>query len=398
MKKAYLRVLLCSLLAAMLLFSAAAAETDAYGYYDYNEDGKAEIVDVLSLLNDKLNTDADIPLLRVIRALKASADSTVIKGTVTAAEEGILTVTANKIAYAVPASSFGLHAAEDLASFINFPATVSLSASDASKTYAAKVDREGNTVISVTAGSKTAYINGEAATLDVAPFVADDTLLVPARFVAESLGTTIAWEQATKTAILEKDSTRLEMQMDNTAVTVNGKAATAPVAATIVDNRTYLPFAFVAETFGMTAQWNGDAQTVTVIDYAKALLYAEKITAKAGDTVTVPLFVKNCPGIAGLQFSATYDSAVLSYTKSAGGNSGMYTSCSAAGANPVKVALANLNLKNKYGSFTVVSLTFTVAETAAAGECRIWIDNVNAYDKDVVELPMWFTDIALTIE
>lgn len=382
----------------MLLFAAAAADTDTYGYYDYNEDGKAELVDVLSLLYDKLNTNEDIPLLRVIRALKASADSTVIRGTVTAADAETFTVTASSNAYTVTAAAFGLHKGDDFTSYIGYPVNVSFSATDPAKVYAAKIDRENNAVISVTAGDKTAYVNGKTVLLDAAPFVTEDTLLVPARFVAESLGTTVAWNQTTNTAILEEGSTRLEMQMDNTAVTVNGTTATVPVAATIVDNRTYLPFAFVAETFGKTAQWNGDAQTVTVIDYAKALLYAEKVTAKAGDTVTVPLLVKNCPGVAGLQFTVHYDGTVLSYTQATGGNSGMYLSCSEAGKNPIKVVLANLSLKNKFGSFTVANLTFTVAESAEAGDYRISFSNVDAYDKEVVEIPLLFTDIVLTIE
>lgn len=46
-------------------------------------------------------------------------------------------------------------------------------------------------------GSKTAYVNGKALTIDQAPFVdpVSGRTLVPLRFVAEALGCTVTWEQ-----------------------------------------------------------------------------------------------------------------------------------------------------------------------------------------------------------
>ena len=92
------RFLLTALLCLALLPAATAQEPTDYGYYDPNTDGKTEISDVLSLLRDRLNANADISLLRVIRTLKAAADSTVISGTVTAAGTDTLTVPADDVA------------------------------------------------------------------------------------------------------------------------------------------------------------------------------------------------------------------------------------------------------------------------------------------------------------
>ena len=62
-----LAVLLCCL---ALAFTAAALKPTDYGYYDANDDGKTEIVDVLLMLRALVNGEADIPLLRVIRTSK----------------------------------------------------------------------------------------------------------------------------------------------------------------------------------------------------------------------------------------------------------------------------------------------------------------------------------------
>ncbi|WP_151736728.1 stalk domain-containing protein [Paenibacillus tengchongensis] len=55
---------------------------------------------------------------------------------------------------------------------------------------------EGNTKISLTIGSKRAYVNGALVTLSTAPFVnASGSTYVPLRFVSQALGASVAWDQ-----------------------------------------------------------------------------------------------------------------------------------------------------------------------------------------------------------
>lgn len=396
MKKHLSRILLGALCAAVLLLAAAATDTDACDYYDYTRDGRVELVDTLALLHDQLNSNADISLLRVLRSLKAATDSRIVSGTVKAVTADGFSVTQGANTVSVSVTRLGLHAADDLTSYVGFPITLSLSATDAARVYAAKIDRDVNTVSVVTAGSTVADLCGAAVTLEAAPFFREDTLLVPARFVAEAVGASVAWNRETQTAILEKGDISLAMSMDSTAVTVNGKTVTAPAAATIVENRTYLPLAFVAEVFGAKTVANGD--TLTVIDYAKTVLYTKTTTAKAGETVSVPILLKNSPGITGLQFSVGYDARTFTYGGVQNGNSGMFCSASDKGANPVKVVLANLSLKEKVGNFTVVSLTFTVSETAAPGTYTLSLGKIDAYDKDIVAVPTIAETVTVTVE
>lgn len=53
-------------------------------------------------------------------------------------------------------------------------------------------------------GSKTAYHNGVEKTLDVAPFAANGRTFVPLRFIAETLGAEVGWDQPTFTATVKK--------------------------------------------------------------------------------------------------------------------------------------------------------------------------------------------------
>lgn len=61
---------------------------------------------------------------------------------------------------------------------------------------------KGSQTVELTLGSKTAKINGKSASLDAAPYNANGTVLVPLRFVGESLGVWVNWNKSTTTASL----------------------------------------------------------------------------------------------------------------------------------------------------------------------------------------------------
>lgn len=66
---------------------------------------------------------------------------------------------------------------------------------------------KGSQTIELTQGSKTARINDNAVTLDTAPLNVNGTLLVPLRFVGQSLGVWVTWNNDTSTAVLETKRT-----------------------------------------------------------------------------------------------------------------------------------------------------------------------------------------------
>jgi iron complex transport system substrate-binding protein len=89
---------------------------------------------------------------------------------------------------------------------------------------------KSGTKVELTIGQKTATVNGKSVSLDVAPFTQDGSTLVPLRFVGESLGLWVNWNQATSTASLETSktikhamgSTKLEKKPERVVVLYNG--------------------------------------------------------------------------------------------------------------------------------------------------------------------------------
>jgi len=149
-----------------------------------------------------------------------------------------------------------------------------------------------------------------------------------------------------------------------------GKAATAP-AAPARDGYTFAGWdkAFDKVTGDLVVTALYEAET----DETK--LYVSGATAFCGDTVTVTVSVKNNPGILGMLLSLEYDESVLTLVGTANGDA----TAALTYLEPSRL-ISGCNFL-WYGSSTgtvtdgsVLTLTFRVAEDAAAGTYQIVLD------------------------
>jgi len=106
-------------------------------------------------------------------------------------------------------------------------------------------------------------VDGQEQTMDVAPFIENDRTYVPVRFLAQSLGCRVQWDESTRAVTLAGDKTVI-LVIGNTTLQVNGQSQTMDVAPFIENDRTFLPARFVAEAFGYVVSWDAATNTVTV--------------------------------------------------------------------------------------------------------------------------------------
>ena len=107
-------------------------------------------------------------------------------------------------------------------------------------------------------------INGEAKKFDVMPQIIEGRTLVPMRAIFEALGAEVGWDDATKTATGKTASTTVALTIDNKEAKVNGKAVALDVPAQIIESRTMVPARFVAESLGCKVDWDGNTKTVII--------------------------------------------------------------------------------------------------------------------------------------
>lgn len=120
-------------------------------------------------------------------------------------------------------------------------------------------------VMILTIDEHDAHVFGDEKTNDVAPKIVNDRTMLPARFVAEHLGATVAWDEAARKVTITKGDVVIEITIDAETALVNGKEVKLDSPAFIENDRTYTPIRFVSENLGAKVFWNGETQNVTIV-------------------------------------------------------------------------------------------------------------------------------------
>ena len=107
-------------------------------------------------------------------------------------------------------------------------------------------------------------IDGVNQTYDVMPVIDNGRTLVPMRAIFEALGASVSWDDATKTVTGTKDETVVVLQIGNKEVYVNNDKKELDVPAKIVDGRTLVPVRFISESLGCNVGWDDSTKTVII--------------------------------------------------------------------------------------------------------------------------------------
>ncbi len=218
----------------------------------------------------------------VIERVWMSADKTAVNVQVVASSDEASTVRVSDMAVtldrAVPYGDFSLHLGGDAVIDNPIPTRMYFLDSDVMQEVkvAEVVDEITPTQVVMWVGQTTYTVNGEAAEMDVAPFIEDDRTFVPVRFVGEEFGAEADWtpkEGLTEVVTLTKGDMIVTINIGDPVITImeNGvpRTVTADVAAQIVNDRTYLPLRAIGEIFGATFDWGPKEAMTQWVSFTK---------------------------------------------------------------------------------------------------------------------------------
>ena len=123
--------------------------------------------------------------------------------------------------------------------------------------------KENNEII-LTIGSRKISVFGREIQNDVAPKIVNDRTMLPIRIVAESLGGTVTWNGELQRVTIQKGADVILITIGADTAYVNGTAVKLDAAAFVENGRTYLPLRFISETLGAQVVWNEAEKTVTI--------------------------------------------------------------------------------------------------------------------------------------
>lgn len=121
-----------------------------------------------------------------------------------------------------------------------------------------------DTAITLQVDSNTINIGNRSISIDTAPVIINGRTLIPVRGVTEAMGGNVNWNNETKTVTITLGSNKVEMTIDSTTAYFNNKAQTLDVAPVVLNGRTMLPARFIAESFGFDVNWDNDTKTISI--------------------------------------------------------------------------------------------------------------------------------------
>lgn len=97
------------------------------------------------------------------------------------------------------------------------------------------------------------------------PVVIQDRTVVPIRAITEAFGGTVGWEDENHAVTLSMEDDTIKLFINSNTAYLNGEAHTLDVAPVVINDRTMLPIRFIAEGFNLGVAWEGNTQTVSII-------------------------------------------------------------------------------------------------------------------------------------
>lgn len=164
--------------------------------------------------------------------------------------------------------------------------TMSVAAAGASEVFAASIVKSDMKIL----------LNGSALKYDQS-YLVDNSLFVPYRAFAETIGAEVGWDDATKSVTVVKGDSTIKLTIGSTRATVNGSDTTMVAAAQLIDSSTFVPVRFLSENFGITVDYNDATRTVSLtsgtsahheykVEISDFKFGPEELTVEAGSTVT----------------------------------------------------------------------------------------------------------------
>lgn len=99
---------------------------------------------------------------------------------------------------------------------------------------------------------------------DQLPVIVDGRTLVPLRGTFEAMGATVEWDQAALRATVKLRGNQVAVFIGSKKAWVNGRQLTLDVAPKLIGDRTMVPLRFLAESFGLQVDWE-DRQRAVII-------------------------------------------------------------------------------------------------------------------------------------
>lgn len=111
-------------------------------------------------------------------------------------------------------------------------------------------------------------LNNNNLSFDTNPIVVDGTTLVPLRTILEAFGMQVDWDDESSVITASKDGIELTLQIGSKTAQKNSESIQLNAAPILQNERTLVPVRFIAESLGMDVNWDESTKTVRITESA----------------------------------------------------------------------------------------------------------------------------------
>lgn len=127
------------------------------------------------------------------------------------------------------------------------------------------------------------FVNGEALVSENPVVLENERTLVPFRAIFETVNQEVYWNADDKSIT----SGNIWLQIDNAVATVNGENVTLDVPAKLINDVTYVPLRFIAESLDKEVLWDGVQFRVDINDKPAADVETDEDAVQEDESTTV---------------------------------------------------------------------------------------------------------------
>ena len=129
--------------------------------------------------------------------------------------------------------------------------------------------------VSFKVGEATYIVNGEEKVMDSAAIVHDSRTMVPMKYAAEAFGAKVQWDKDTRTAVITHGEKVIKLPIDANIIYVGEEKIEMDTKAVVVEGRTMLPLAYIAQSLGLVTSWDGATKTVKITESMEVIKQKE---------------------------------------------------------------------------------------------------------------------------
>ncbi|NOU93625.1 hypothetical protein GC093_10380 [Paenibacillus sp. LMG 31456] len=96
------------------------------------------------------------------------------------------------------------------------------------------------------------------------PAMINGKAFLPIRPVSEAFGAVVIYDEDDRTVTISHEGATIVCKIDSTTAYVDGEAVSLDTAPALIAGRTYVPLRFIAETIGLDVEWDEGTRTIMV--------------------------------------------------------------------------------------------------------------------------------------